>query len=956
MIDGTFSHYRVLEKLGAGGMGVVYKAMDTRLERAVALKFLPDNMLQDSQALERFRREAHACSALNHPGICTIYDIGEQDHQPFIAMEFVDGETLSHYIHRQALPLDRILDLGIQISDALDVAHAEGIIHRDIKPSNVFVTRRGLAKILDFGLAKLIPKNPLHADIGDSSSRPEEPVSIVGVISGTPAYMSPEQIRGDTLDPRTDIFAFGLLLYEMASGRQAFGGKTGGAIIESILTRPPLSVSSTNSQIPAKLEEIINKCLQKDRNNRYSTAAAVRSELQQLKRETESGQITQLSVPSIAAAPASAPASPHRFGWKKMAVAAALLVVLLAVAGFFYNTRHARALSQADTIILADFSNKTGDAIFDDTLRQGLAAQLQQSPFLSLLSEQRIQQTLRLMGRPPESKLTPDIIGDICQRAGSKVYVNGSISNLGSQYVIGVNAVNCHTGDYLAREQVTATGKENVLKELGEVSTTLREKLGESLKTVQKLDTPIEQATTPSLEALQAYSLGRKTMQVKGDFTDAVPLLKRSIELDPKFAMAHAMLGTVYHNLGEKGLASDSTRKAYDLRNHVSEWEKFYIESHYYHFVTGDLEKARQAYEFWAQVYPREQVPPTNLGVIYQTLGQYDKSLAEFREASRMSPSESLNAGNLVIGYIHLKRLDEARAAADDALSKNLDSGDLRLNMYQLAFLKNDLPGMDQQVAWAMGKPGKENLMLYMEADTAAYSGKLSAAREFARQAAASAAQAGEKEMQAGCEAAAALWEALYGNVAEARAHASATLANSNGRDAQYATALALALTGNSAYAAAFADDLAKRFPDDTIVRFNYLPTLHAQIALNSPGGTARAVEALAMALPYELGVSGNSTYWTSLYPVYVRGQAYLAARQGTQAAVEFQKIVDWPGIVVNEPIGALAHLGLARSYALAGDAPKSRAAYESFLTLWKDADADVPVLKQAKAESLKIP
>jgi tetratricopeptide (TPR) repeat protein len=639
-----------------------------------------------------------------------------------------------------------------------------------------------------------------------------------------------------------------------------------------------------------------------------------------------------------------------------MAVAAALLVVLLAVAGFFYNTRHARALSQADTIILADFSNKTGDAIFDDTLRQGLAAQLQQSPFLSLLSEQRIQQTLRLMGRPPESKLTPDIIGDICQRAGSKVYVNGSISNLGSQYVIGVNAVNCHTGDYLAREQVTATGKENVLKELGEVSTTLREKLGESLKTVQKLDTPIEQATTPSLEALQAYSLGRKTMQVKGDFTDAVPLLKRSIELDPKFAMAHAMLGTVYHNLGEKGLASDSTRKAYDLRNHVSEWEKFYIESHYYHFVTGDLEKARQAYEFWAQVYPREQVPPTNLGVIYQTLGQYDKSLAEFREASRMSPSESLNAGNLVIGYIHLKRLDEARAAADDALSKNLDSGDLRLNMYQLAFLKNDLPGMDQQVAWAMGKPGKENLMLYMEADTAAYSGKLSAAREFARQAAASAAQAGEKEMQAGCEAAAALWEALYGNVAEARAHASATLANSNGRDAQYATALALALTGNSAYAAAFADDLAKRFPDDTIVRFNYLPTLHAQMALNSPGGTARAVEALAMALPYELGVSGNSTYWTSLYPVYVRGQAYLAARQGTQAAVEFQKIVDWPGIVVNEPIGALAHLGLARSYALAGDAPKSRAAYESFLTLWKDADADVPVLKQAKAESLKIP
>ncbi len=954
MIDGTFSHYRIVEKLGAGGMGVVYKAVDTRLDRAVALKFLPDDMSKDPQALERFRREAHACSALNHPGICTIYDIGEQDHQPFIAMEFVDGETLSQHIHRQALPLDRVLDLGIQISDALDVAHAEGIIHRDIKPSNVFVTRRGLAKILDFGLAKLVPKNPLHAELNDSSSGLEEPVSIVGVISGTPAYMSPEQIRGDTLDPRTDIFALGLLLYEMASGRQAFGGKTGGAIIESILTRPPLAVSSGNSDIPARLEEIINKCLEKDRNLRYPAAAAVRLELQQLKRETESGQITQTTTAPV---PVSArePLRPRNYSWKKLAAAAALLVVILAVAGFFYNTRHARALGQADTIILADFSNKTGDAIFDDTLRQGLAAQLQQSPFLSLLSEQRIQQTLRLMGRPTESKLTPEIIGDICQRAGSKVYVNGSISNLGSQYVIGVNAVNCQTGDYLAREQVTASGKENVLKELGEVSTTLREKLGESLKTVQKLDTPIEQATTPSLEALQAYSLGRKTMQVKGDFTDAVPLLKRSIELDPKFAMAHAMLGTVYHNLGEKSLAADSTSKAYDLRNRVSEWEKFYIESHYYHFVTGDLEKARQAYEFWAQIYPREPVPPTNLGDIYQTLGQYDRSLGEFREASRLSPSEGLNAGNLVIGYIHLKRLDEARAAGDDALSKNLDSVDLRLNLYQLAFLKSDLQGMAQQVAWAMGKPGKENLMLYMEADTAAYSGKLVAAREFSRQAAASAAHAGEKEMQAGCEAAAALWEALYGNVPEARAHASATLANSIGRDAQYATALALALTGNSAYAAAFADDLAKRFPDDTVMRFNYLPTLHAQIALNSPGGAARAVEALAIALPYELGVSGNSTYWTSLYPVYVRGQAFLAARQGIQAAAEFQKIVDWPGIVVNEPIGALAHLGLARSYALAGDTSKSRRAYENFLNLWKDADPEIPILRQAKAEYSKI-
>lgn len=956
MIDGTISHYRILEKLGAGGMGVVYKAVDTRLDRLVALKFLPDHMEQDAQALERFRREAHAASALNHPGICTIYDVGEQDHHSFIAMEFIDGETLSQHIHRQPLSVEQVLELGIQIADALDVAHAAGIIHRDIKPSNVFLTNRGQAKVLDFGLAKLLPKALPHLDSGDTSSKqPQEAVSLVGVISGTPAYMSPEQIRGDDLDARTDIFAFGLLLYEMASGNQAFVGRTGGVIIESILTRAPISVRIANPEIPPRLEEIISKCLEKDKTQRYSSAAAVRSDLRQLKREVETGNITVSDfVPQ---------SLPSRSRWKELATGMAALVILLAVAGWYYTARPAHALSRADTILLADFNNKTGDPIFDDTLRQGLAAQLQQSPFLSLVSEQRVQQTLRLMGQPPDAKLSPAIIGDLCQRAGSKAYLSGSISNLGSQYVIGVNAVNCQTGDYLAQEQVTATGKENVLKALGEASTKLREKLGESLKTVQKLDTPIEQATTPSLEALQAYSLGRMTMQGKGDYTRAVPLLKRSIELDPKFAMAYAMLGTAYHNLGEKKLSAENTSKAYDLRARVSEWEKFYIESHYYHFVTGDLEKARQAYELWAQIYPREQVPPLNLGVIYQTLGQHEKSLSEFRESVRLAPSESLNSGNVVSGYIHLNRFDEARAAADEALSKNLDSADLRLYLYQLAFLKNDSASMAKQVSWASGKPGKENLMLYLQASTAAYSGKLAAARELSRQAATSAGQAGEKEMEAGCEAAAALWEALYGNTQEARQHVATTLAKSNGRDAQYVAALALAVIGDSARSQALAEDLEKRFPDDTVVRFNYLPTLHAQLFLNapdrspdrSPADVAKAVQALAVASPYELGVPGNSTFWTNLYPVYVRGQAFLASRQETQAAAEFQKILDWRGVVANEPIGALAHLGLARSYALMGDIPKSRAAYNAFLSLWKDADPNIPILKQATTEYAKL-
>ena len=967
MIDQTISHFRVIEKLGAGGMGVVYKAIDTRLDRPVALKFLPDNMAEDSQALERFRREAHAASALNHPGICTIYDIGEQDHRPFIAMEFIDGETLRQHIHGEPLPPEEILDLGMQIADALDVAHSGGIVHRDIKPSNVFVTKRGQAKVLDFGLAKLVAKDVLGLDATDSSSKGrQDSLSIVGVISGTPAYMSPEQVRGDELDHRTDIFAFGLLLYEMATGRQAFGGRTGGAIIEAILTRAPAPVRTVNPQIPQGLEEIISKCLQKDRNLRYASAAAARAELQQLKRASESGSVTAFAAAATPAVPDPLAAVPgaavpvttvhgQTFPWRAMATGGAALVALLVVGAWFYNARYAAALTQTDTVVLADFANKTGDPIFDDTLRQGLAAQLQQSPFLSLVSEQRIQQTLRLMGLPADGKVSPTIAGDLCQRVGSKAYLSGTISSIGNQYVIGVNAVNCRSGDYLAQEQFTADGKENVLKALGEASTRLRAKLGESLKTVQKLDTPIEQATTPSLEALQAYSLGRKTLTGKADYTAAVPLFEHAIQLDPNFAMAYATLGTAYHNLGEKILAAQDTQKAYELRQRVSEWEKFYIESHYHHFVTGDLEKARQAYELWAQIYPREQVTLTNLGGIYQNLGQHDKALGDYQDALRLSPADSINFGNLVLAYVHLHRLEESRDAAKEALEKDLDSADLRAGLYQLAFLRKDAVGMAQQVSWSAGKPGKENLMLYLEAGTAAYSGKLRTARELSSKAATSAARAGENEMAAGCESAAALWEALYGNAAEARERVTGTLAQSNGRDAQYVAALALALIGDLEGAQVLTDDLQKRFPEDTIVRFNYVPTLRAQTALGAINADAKAVEILAGASPYELGVPGGNTFWTNLYPVYVRGEAFLAARQGPQAAAEFQKIVDWQGVVVNEPIAPLAILGLGRAYALTGDAAKAKTKYEEFLTLWRDADPDVPALVAAKAEYAKL-
>ncbi|HYL98062.1 MAG TPA: hypothetical protein VEZ90_03835, partial [Blastocatellia bacterium] len=748
------------------------------------------------------------------------------------------------------------------------------------------------------------------------------------------------------------------------TGRQAFSGNTGGMVIEAILSRAPAPAHTLNPEISPDLEKIINRSLQKDRNQRYQTAADIRSDLQALKRNIESGHTVTVRVPPLPAI--------FRYRWAT-GTAAAVLVVGLGMGGWLYNTRRAHALNETDTLVLADFINKTGDSVFDDTLRQGLAVQLEQSPFLSLISEQRTQETLRLMGRPPDAKLTPEIARDLCERTGSKAYLSGSISSIGSQYVIGLTAVDCQTGDSLLREQVTANSKERVLPALSEAATKLRGKLGESLKTVQKLATPIEQATTPSLEALQAYSLGRKTFTGQADYNACIPLFQRAIGLDPRFAMAYATLGTTYNNLGEKNLSEQNTRKAFELRAPVSEREKFYIESHYYHFVTGDLEKARQVYELWAQTYPREEVPPNNLGVIYQSLGQYDKALEAFQEAMHVAAPDALTYSNLVAIDLNLNRFKDARAAADDAQANNLDSPSLHLYLYEIAFLQDDLPRMVHQVSWAMGKPGQESSLLHFEALTTAYSGLLIKAREFSRQALDASERAKQTERTSGIEASAGLTEALFGNTSEAQQRAAVAVGLSNGRDAQFVATLALAVSGDSVRTQGLADDLAKRFPEDTIVHFNYLPAIRAQLALNRNDAT-KALETLQVSLPYELGIaSGSSNFPTYLYPVYISGTAYLAARKGAEAAAEFQKILDHRGIVVNEPIGALAHLGLARAYALQagfgapGSAPpasasnqsemtgKARAAYNDFLKLWKDADPGIPILTAAKSEFARL-
>jgi serine/threonine protein kinase/tetratricopeptide (TPR) repeat protein len=940
--------YEIVALLGAGGMGEVYTARDTRLERTVAVKVLPHDVAADPDRRARFEREARAVAALQHPHICTVHDVGATaEGVSFLVMELLQGETLQRRLARGPLDHADFIELAVALADALEAAHASGIVHRDIKPANIFLTSHG-PKILDFGLAKEMSSAPGLSM--NSTQLAEGGLTEHGHTVGTVAYMSPEQLRGGDVDVRTDLFSLGLVMYEMSTGRPPFAGATSAVISAAILHEQPSPPRQIRPELSPRLEDIILKAIEKDRRLRYQHASEIRADLQRAKRDSESAT----PIAAVASPPAKAATA-----WKPLVTVAVVALALAAAAGVTY-LRRAPKLTDKDTIVLADFVNTTGDPVFDDTLRQGLSVELGQSPFLSIVSDERVRNALRLMGQAPNARLTDEVARDLCVRTGSTAVVRGSIASLGNQYVLGVRAENCGTGDLLGQAQLTAARKEDVLAVLGQLATKFRTRVGESLATVEKHSTPLAEATTTSLEAVKTYTAA---MRATDQHTKA-GLFKRAIEIDPNFAIAHARLGLAYSNVGEWLLGEQSTSRAYELRDRANDWERFFIATIYDRQVTGNLEKEAETMRLWAQTYPRDGiVRGLQAGYAAAGTGNYQLMIDASRSSIAVDADLPPAYFSLAHGYLTLGRLNEAEAALRQAPSRSSDGQEIPVLGFHLALLKGDAAEMERVAARAKGKTGIEDVASHLEALRLARAGRLDAARASARHAIELSGAAGLGERSAVYEISAALWEGWYGNDAAARRNALRVLEVPPGRHVRFAAAFALARAGDGPRAQSMTEELAKQFPEDTSVRFNYVPSLRALSALKA-GDPSRAIELLRPAATYEYAQPGISFFgagggaFGAMYPTFVRGEAYVALNKPVEAAREFQKILDHPGVVLADPMGAVARLHLARALAQAGDPTKARAAYQNLLALWKDADADLELLKTAKAElaSLQSP